>query len=344
MVNEITIHRSRLGRRTRRLIPFQFGNYLLPRIQYSSETSWKFRQTTGESSYMADGAIDLASSAMRAPLSLGEMTCSGKYATVRGKRDVCIAESELSGVFSTSGVWTPLMVYVEDDTGEDDCVGCGLISDKSGRWMWTWARVEEPRIKSDTDGVLKGVNAAEFTFSLREPFMEADAAHWRFGSPPPIQFARTYKEGEQLVSAGNSRRPKSMPDCDVTERWYFRDPFACIDTSCLCYYGMDCLWGTRNYRFEGKGSFGMLVPGNFEAIGYIRAETNCLFRIINDTYFIQEHTLLKGETIDLVRKEVYAGCVPKNVNTTRFPRITPGVNRIEFVGDVTVGVMPRWLF
>lgn len=339
---------SEEGRYTRQAIAYQFGGYLLPRVQFTSEISWKYRSTTDDHAFMADGAVDTAAALKRAPIDLGTMRYSGKYVPMRQRRRFVagFAQSEIAGIFALGGTWQQLVIHVRDNVN-DDCESCSHIlkDNEDGVWLWTWAKIEEPTIKSDTDGIMKGVEATEFNFILREPFREVDSFAWRFGEQPPVRQARTMKEMEQLVFSGNARRPTRMPECGETNRWYWRDPLACINTSCICFYDAECLWGTDNYLLTGNTKVAINVPGTFEATGYLRAEENgTIIRVINDVHFVQEVTLDAGETIDLDYQTVYTKCTPKVTSISRFPRITPGINRFEVVGRALIGIRPRWIF
>ncbi len=335
------------GRLSRQITAYQFGGYLLPRVQFTSEMNWKHRSTLDDHAFMIDGAVDSAKGIGRAPLDSGTFRCSGKFAPryVRNKLVAGLAQSELAGIYANSGTWRQLVVHVWDNTDATDCEECThrIMNKEEGVWMWTWAKIEEPASKSQMDDIIKGAESVEFNFILREPFRELDRFAWRFGSPPPIRQARTEKEMEQLVFASNLRHPMTLPDCSDTSRWYWRDPLACINPTCICFYNADCLWGTTNYRLF-NASLGLNVPGTFEATGYIKGESaGTLVRVINDTYFVQEVTLNAGETVDLDLQTVYIGCTPKSTVIARYPRITPGLNRFEVVGRALIGIRPRWL-
>lgn len=352
MIVTSKLQAKQVGRLTRQLVGYQFGGYLLPRIQYTAECSFKFRSTLDDHAFMVDGSIDTAKGIKRAPIEPGAFKCSGKYAQtfVKNRLVGCLAQSEYAGIMSYSGTWQQLVVYMHDNTA-GDCDDCEMHTPdgNGGVWLWTWAKIEEPSTKSQIDDILKGAEAAEFTFVLREPFREVDTFAWRYGEPPPIRQSRTMKEMEQLVFSGNGRRPSVLPDCGEPARWYYRDPLSCINPSCMCFYETDCLWGTDNYRFSGYASMAVNVPGTFEATGYIRSEGNgtpdgTIIRVINDTYFVQEVTLKAGETVDMDAQSVYTGCTPKSTNISRFPRIVAGINRFEVVGRALIGIRPRWIF
>ncbi len=339
---------SKIGRMQRNVTAYQFGNYLLPRVQYSGEISWKYRDTRTDNAFLIDGVVDSSIGVGRSPLSVGDMTWSGKYARTyqRNRLTSCLAQSELSGVLAQTGVWRPLVVFVDDD-GAQDCPDCAgyLPSPSSGVWMWTYAKMEEPRIKVQIDDILKGAEAVELKFVLASPFVEVARSQWRFGSDAPIRQFSTIAEMEQFVSAGNTRRPNIMPDCADNNRWHYHDPLSCINPACFCFYDADCFWGTNNYQLMGTAKFAVNVPGTFEATGYIKALTdNTTVRIINENYFVQEVTLSGADTVDLDKQAVYSKCTPKALQISKFPRITPGINRLECVGGrAIVGIKPRWL-
>lgn len=337
----------KVGRMGRSVIAYQFGKFLLPRVQYSGDISWKYRDTKSESAFLVDGVIDSSQGIIRSPISTGEMSWSGKYANTYQNNQLssCLAQSELSGIMAQAGIWRPLVVFVQDDAA-GDCENCDgyLPAQSSGEWMWTYAKIEEPHIKNQIDDILKGFDAVEVKFTLAAPFTYMTKSEWRFGSPPPVRQARTIDEMEQLISAGNTRKPRSLPDCGDSQRWYHRDPLSCIAQGCFCFYDSECLWGSINYRLMGKASLAVNVPGTFEATGYIRAEQdNTTVRIINEHYFVQTVTLNNKDTIDLDKQSVYSQCTPKPSQTSRFPRIAPGINRLEVEGRAVIGIKPRWI-
>lgn len=339
---------SRIGRMQRTVTAYQFGGYLLPRVQYSGNISWKYRDTRTDNAFLVDGVVDSSIGIGRSPLSTGEMTWSGKYAQTyrRNRLSSCLAQSELSGILSQSGYWKPLVVFVGDD-GAQDCADCAgyLPSPSSGVWMWTYAKMEEPSLKGQIDDVLKGAEGVELKFVLSAPFVELARSQWRFGGDAPIRQFSTIAEMEQFVSAGNTRHPNQLPDCADDNRWHYHDPLSCINPACFCFYDADCFWGSTNYRLMGTSKFAVNVPGTFEATGYIKAETDATtIRIINETYFVQEVTLSAKDTVDLDKQAVYSQCTPKALQISKFPRITPGINRLECVsGRAIVGIKPRWL-
>lgn len=347
MISSIYRPLSMEGRRSRKVIAYQFDRFLLPRVQWNGSIDWQYRDTTQDSAFLEDGFVDVSQYRRRAPLDRGNMTWNGKYGCVTNgpTREGCKADSEVSGIMSLSGLWRPLVVFVEDDTVDRSGNECGIVStDNCGTWMWTFAKLETPSIKGSIDDIIKGAETMEIKFVLREPFREVDPVVWRWGHPAPIKRARTYGEAEALVAGGDRRYPCQLPDCSDSLRWHYRDPMACIDLNCACFYDLDCLWGTQNYRLLGNAYFGMNVAGTFEATGFIKAGNDGVsVKIINDIYGEQTVLLNNNQTLDLDKGEVFNGCTPVVSQMARMPRITPGINRFVYSGRVLLGVRPRWL-
>lgn len=326
-------------RRFPTFVPYQLGNAKLPQVDWEGSPAWNSVPTTRRLP-QEDFAVE--DSVWRSPTELGTLRFSGRYGPVKTSQ----IDKELRVIDNYIGSWQPLIGYRDDrDCGCES--SCGCPQKVSGvRWLWTWARLNDVEANGSLDSVMKQIEPFTFSMSLKEPLREVSHHWWRWGLPPPSSRQLTPREVEALLDldARTFFPPTEIPLPDALVRWSFRDwrKYYVDDPSMLTIAQRfsKYSWPGKIYSIR-NGRIVLNVDGSYEPLFYIRCIYAGTGAVSNDVNGIARFSLganmvYDGET-GLVwhNEEAQLRSVPF--------RLAAGANRIEFDGDMQIGVIPRWL-
>jgi hypothetical protein len=100
------------------MVPYQYGNGLLPSFDWEFAASWNFADSMARAP-MTDFGIEVAD--FRTPITSGGAKMSGRYGCCGGNPRFwsdCVGASETDLIARYSGTWQPLIVYRDES-------GCG---------------------------------------------------------------------------------------------------------------------------------------------------------------------------------------------------------------------------
>ena len=332
------------------VIPFQFGEGLLPMSDWEMSITWPTVRAIVRNPSQ-DFGVD-ASPWGRSAFEMGEMTLTGRYQCCGPKYanwGDCAAGSEIERVRRGANSWQPLVVYVDDS-------GCGVPCDQTcgcpgpmgcGRWMWTYAQLSNVQIQSSIDVYLRQTEAQKFQFLLREPFREMTYHYWRYGSAAPRSVSMTPRQVEEitLLSRNEFFAPCKSPGCCVTEtRWWFKEwqDYFCDDWEALHPADKFSRYGWPGTVYEVSGKVNLFVAGTADPSVYFKGIHSDNITVINDVYGTRTYYLRSGYVVDPKQPVVYSRAGRVTTDLAQI-RLAPGNNQIETGGLVEIGVIPRWL-
>lgn len=326
------------------MIPYQYGSGLLPSFDWEFAASWNFADTMARAP-MTDFGIDV--SEFRTPITSGGAKMSGRYGCCGGNPRFwsdCIGAAEVDLIARHSGTWQPLVVY-RDETGcggecSEDC-GCPSET-RTGRWLWTMAKLVDYQYSKSIDFYLKQSEPESFTFILAEPFREVTHHFFRYGSVPPLSARMTIRQVEELIEVDRREffYPITVPGCCSAPRWWYKDwkNLFCIDYDDLAVEERYSKYGFPGDIYTFNGEFVMDIKGTADPEYFIHADYSGDVTVNNDQ---GEFAFYASSGKTYTKSDVF---LDNNiVSASPEFRLAPGQNSFISNGRIKVGVIPRWL-
>lgn len=326
-------------RRYPTFVPYQLGLARLPNYDWEGSPSWNSVSTARR---LPGNDFGVEDSIWRSPTEFGNLTFSGRYSDLKTRQ----IDYEIKIIDNYIGSWQPLIGYRDDrDCGCETT--CGCPNKASGiRWLWTWARLDSADANGSLDSIMKEPEPFSFKMTLKEPLREVTHHWWRWGSEASVASNLTPREVEVLrgLEPNTFFPPIEVPLPNSPARWYFRDwrKYFLDDTSLLTIANRfgSYAWPGKIYSIR-NGTIVLNVEGSYEPLFYIRCIYTGSGSVYNDVNGITRFSINANMVYDGESGFAWSSETPK-LDSIPF-RLAAGPNRIEFDGDIQIGIIPRWL-